>query len=59
MLLILAVGYLSVKYLSAILPTNSYEDEGIYPYQGLPVQMQNMGVRPTAQPAKNIPSFRF
>ena len=42
MLLILAaaVGYLSVKYLSAILPADSYEDKGVYtfsPYQVLPV----------------------
>ena len=48
MLLILAaaVGYLSVKYLSAILPADSYEDKGIYtfsPYQVLPVQVQNTG----------------
>ena len=48
MLLILAaaVGYLSVKYLSAILPADSYEDKGVYtfsPYQVLPVQVQNTG----------------
>ena len=48
MLLILAaaVGYLSVKYLSTILPADSYEDKGIYtfsPYQVLPVQVQNTG----------------
>ena len=48
MLLILAavVGYFSVKYLSAILPADSYEDKGIYtfsPYQVLPVQVQNTG----------------
>ena len=49
MLLILAVvmGYLSIKYLSAILPANSYEDKGIYnfsPYQVLSIQVQNTGV---------------
>ncbi len=48
MLLILAaaVGYLSIKYLAAILPADSYEDEGVYtfsPYQVLPVQVQNTG----------------
>ena len=48
MLLILAaaMGYLSIKYLSAILPADSYEDKGIYtfsPYQVLPVQVQNTG----------------
>ena len=41
MLLILAaaVGYLSIKYLAAILPADSYEDKGVYtfsPYQVLP-----------------------
>ena len=32
MLLILAaaVGYLSIKYLAAILPADSYEDKGVY-----------------------------
>ena len=49
MLLILAavMGYLSIKYLSAILPADSYEDKGVYtfsPYQVLPVQVQNTGV---------------
>ena len=48
MLLILAaaVGCRSVKYLVAILPTDSYEDKGVYtfsPYQVLPVQVQNTG----------------
>ena len=48
MLLILAaaMGYLSVKYLSTILPADSYEDKGVYtflPYQVLPVQVQNTG----------------
>ena len=48
MLLILAaaVGYLSIKYLTAILPADSYEDKGVYtfsPYQVLPVQVQNTG----------------
>ena len=48
MLLILAaaMGYLSVRYLSAILPADSYEDRGVYtfsPYQVLPVQVQNTG----------------
>ena len=43
MLLILAavMGYLSIKYLSAILPADSYEDKGVYtfsPYQVLPDQ---------------------
>ena len=48
MLLILAaaMGYLSIKYLSMIVPTDSYEDKGVYtfsPYQVLPVQVQNTG----------------
>jgi len=48
MLLVLAaaVGYLSIKYLTAILPADSYEDKGVYtfsPYQVLPVQVQNTG----------------
>lgn len=48
MLLILAaaVGYLSIKYLVAIIPADSYEDKGVYtfsPYQVLPVQVQNTG----------------
>ena len=48
MLLILAaaMGYLSFRYLSAILPADSYEDKGVYtfsPYQVLPVQVQNTG----------------
>lgn len=48
MLLILAavMGYLSIKYLSTILPADSYEDKGVYtfsPYQVLPVQVQNTG----------------
>ena len=48
MLLILAaaMGYLSIKYLSAILPADSYEDKGVYtfsPYQVLPIQVQNTG----------------
>ena len=48
MLLILsaAMGYLSIKYLSAILPADNYEDKGVYtfsPYQVLPVQVQNTG----------------
>ena len=47
-LLILAavMGYLSIKYLSAILPADSCEDKGVYtfsPYQVLPVQVQNTG----------------
>lgn len=34
MLLILAaaVGYLSVKYLAAILPAGGYEDKGVYTF---------------------------
>lgn len=34
LLLILAVatGYLSIKYLSAILPADSYEDKGVYTF---------------------------
>lgn len=34
MLLILAaaVGYLSIKYLAAILPADSYEDKGVYTF---------------------------
>ena len=48
MLLILAaaMGYLSFKYLSTILPADRYEDKGVYifsPYQVLPVQVQNTG----------------
>lgn len=48
MLLILAaaMGYLSIKYLSMVVPADSYEDKGVYtfsPYQVLPVQMQNTG----------------
>ena len=48
MLLILAaaMGYLSFKYLSEILPADNYEDKGVYtfsPYQVLPVQVQNTG----------------
>ncbi len=48
MLLILSVtsGVLSIKYLSAVLPPDSYEDEGIHtflPYQVLPVQVKNTG----------------
>ena len=48
MLLILAaaMGYISIKYLSAILPADSYEDKGVCtfsPYQVLPVQVQNTG----------------
>ena len=48
MLLILAAatGYLSIKYLSTILPAKSYEDKGVYtfsPYQVLPVQVKNTG----------------
>ena len=48
MLLILAaaMGYLSIKYLSMIVPADSYEDKGVYtfsPYQVLPVQVQNTG----------------
>ena len=46
LILAAAIGYLSIKYLSAILPANSYEDKGVYtfsPYQVLPVQVQNTG----------------
>ena len=46
LILAAAIGYLSIKYLSAILPADSYEDKGIYtfsPYQVLPVQVQNTG----------------
>lgn len=37
MLLILAaaVGYLSIKYLAAILPADSYEDKGVYTFSPL------------------------
>lgn len=41
-----AISYLSIKYLSAIVPADSYEDKGVYtfsPYQVLPVQVQNTG----------------
>ena len=46
LILAAAMGYLSIKYLSAILPADSYEDKGVYifsPYQVLPVQVQNTG----------------
>ncbi len=46
LLLSVATGYLSIRYLSAIAPADSYEDKGIYtfsPYQVLPVQVQNTG----------------
>ena len=46
LLLSAAMGYLSIKYLSAIVPADSYEDKGVYtfsPYQVLPVQVQNTG----------------
>ena len=46
LILAAAIGYLSIKYLSTILPADSYEDKGVYtfsPYQVLPVQMQNTG----------------
>ncbi len=46
LLLSAAMGYLSIKYLSAITPADSYEDKGVYtfsPYQVLPVQVQNTG----------------
>ena len=46
LILAAAMGYLSIKYLSAILPADSYEDKGVYtflPYQVLPVRMQNTG----------------
>lgn len=62
MLLILAavVGYLSIKYLSAILPADSYEDKGLYtflPYQVLPVQVENTGASGRARrmnPTKTV-----
>lgn len=40
------MGGLSIKYLSAVLPADRYEDKGIYtflPCQVLPVQVQNTG----------------
>lgn len=48
MLLLLSavMGCLSIKYMSAITPADSYEDNGVYtfsPYQVLPVQVQNTG----------------
>ena len=46
LILAAAMGYLSIKYLSAILPAASYEDKGVYtfsPYQVLPVLVQNTG----------------
>lgn len=46
LLLAAAMGYLSIKYLSAIAPADSYEDKGVYtfsPYKVLPVQVQNTG----------------
>lgn len=46
LLLSAAMGYLFIKYLSAIVPADSYEDKGVYtfsPYQVLPVQVQNTG----------------
>ena len=62
MLLILAaaMGYLSIKYLSAILPAASYEDKGVCtfsPYQVLPVQVQNTGTSARARrmnPTKTV-----
>ena len=62
MLLILAavVGYLSIKYLSAILPVDNYEDKGLYtflPYQVLPVQVENTGASGRARrmnPTKTV-----
>ena len=46
MLLILAaaVGYLSIKYLAAVLPADSYEDKGVYtfsPYEVASEQVKN------------------
>ncbi len=41
-----AMGYISIKNRSAILPADSYEDKGVYtflPYQVLPVQVENTG----------------
>lgn len=41
-----AMGYVSIKNRSAILPAESYEDKGVYtflPYQVLPVQVENTG----------------
>ena len=46
LILAAAMGYLSIKYLSAIIPADSYEDKGVYtfsPYQVLPIQVQNTG----------------
>ena len=46
LILVAVTGYLSIKYLSAILPAEGYEDKGVYtfsPYQALPVQVQNTG----------------
>lgn len=46
LILAAAMGCLSIKYLSAVLPADSYEDKGVYtfsPYQVLPVQVKNTG----------------
>ncbi len=46
LILAAAMGCLSIRYMSAILPADSYEDKGVYtflPYQVLPVQVQNTG----------------
>ena len=46
LILAAAMGYLSIKYLSTILPAENYEDKGVYTfshYQLLPVQVKNTG----------------
>ena len=60
LILVAVVGYLSIKYLSAILPADSYEDKGLYtflPYQVLPVQVENTGASGRARrmnPTKTV-----
>ena len=60
LILVAVVGYLSIKYLSAILPVDSYEDKGLYtflPYQVLPVQVENTGASGRARrmnPTKTV-----
>ncbi len=46
LLLSAAAGCLCIKYLSAIAPADSYEDEGVHtflPYRVLPIQVRNTG----------------
>jgi len=59
LLLAAAMGYLPIKYLSAIVPVGSYESKGVYafsPYQVLPVQVQNTGASGRERLPVNGPS---